>query len=242
MNIPEIAFSRIAARVGAHFNPHEFNTHQSFLGKSSCGKSFLIRWGILPIAGPGRIVVIDVKPGGSRTWRGYGNEVTELKPGFTTGPDGTAHYHFLARNKTQTRRFLEMISDEGSCVIVLDDSRRVAEPDPNWGLKSQVDNLLTLGREIGITVLICANSTTWAPSGLKDQCGINWLGAMTNEEQRIKFAKIAGLPKESVPILGRLKPHEFLYSDQYSGDIRLALTRFDIEPPAESESPLRIVK
>lgn len=238
MNIPEIDFSRITARVAAHWNPDEYNTHQAFLGKSGCGKSYVIRRGILPLAGPSRIVVIDVKPGGSRTWAGYGNEVTGLKPGFTTGPDGTAHYHFLARSKTQVRRFLDDIANEGSCIVVLDDSRRVAEPDPNWGLKSQVDNLLTLGREIGITVLICANSTTWAPSGLKDQCGINWLGAMTNEEQRIKFARIAGLPREAVPILGKLRPHEFLYADQYDGDVRLALTRFEEIP---QEPRLRIV-
>lgn len=227
MDITTQPFNRIAARIGAYWNPYEFNTHHAFLGRSGSGKSYLIRNGILPIAGPSRIVVIDVKPGGSRTWKDYGNTVNELSPGFGIGNDGTAHYHFLAKTKNQTRRFLDMIAYEGSCIVVIDDSRRVSEPDPNWGLKSQIDNLLTLGREIGISVLICANSTTWAPSGIKDQCGTIWLGAMTNEEQRVKFAKIAGLPyRDIVPALGKQKPREFLYTDIHDGEPRIAITQF----------------
>ena len=227
MNIPEIPFSRIGARIGAHWNPYEFNPHQSFLGASGSGKSFLIRWGILPIAGPSRIVVIDVKPGGSRTWAGYGNAVTELKPGFGIGPDGTAHYHLMASTKKRAHDFLEMIANEGSCIVVFDDSRRITEGKPNFGLAAYTDNLLTLGREAGISVLICANSTTWAASGLKDQCEVNWLGKMANQDQRTMFTRIAGLPKDVIPILGKLESHQFLYTDRYSGNLRMAITRIE---------------
>lgn len=229
MSIPEVPFNRIAARIGAHWNPHEFNPHQAFLGASGSGKSFLIRHGILPIAGPSRTVVIDVKPGGSRTWKGYGNEVTELSPGFGIGPDGTAHYHLMASTKERAREFLELISAEGSCIVVFDDSRRITESKPNYGLSTYVDNLLTLGREAGITVLICANSTTWAASGLKDQCEINWLGKMANEMQRSMFVKIAGLPKEVMPVLGSLGPNQFLYTDRYSGQLRMAITSINVD-------------
>jgi hypothetical protein len=237
--IPNIPFTRIAERIGAYWNPYKWNPHQSLLGISRCGKSYLIRNGILPIAGAGRIVVIDVKPGGSRTWKDYGNAVSELSPGFGTGPDGTAHYHFLARSRDQVKRFLEMIALEGSCIIVLDDSRRVTANAPDWGLGSIVDALLTIGAEIGISVLICANSTVWATSALRDQTGISWIGQMANQDERAKFLRIAGLPKDLLPVLGKLKPREFLYSDRFDGDIRLALTRFG--EPAES-TRLRIVR
>lgn len=226
MSIPEITFNRIAARIGAHWNPHEFNPHQAFMGTTGSGKSFLIRHGILPIAGPSRIVVIDVKPGGSRTWAGYGNEVTELKPGFSIGPDGTAHYHLMASIKKRAESFLEMIAAEGSCIVVIDDSRKVMENSPNYGLRTHVDNLLTLGRESGITVLACANSTIWG-GALKDQCEVIWFGKMANEIQRGQFVKIAGLPKEVMPVIGSLKQNQFLYSDRYSGELRLALTKYE---------------
>lgn len=220
-----VDFSEIGKRIRKYWIPEVWNPHQTFLGVSRCGKSYLIRYAILPIAGASRIVVIDVKPGGAKTWEGYGNPVTELTPGFGAGPDGTAHYHFLARNKEQVERFLRMIALEGSCIIVLDDSRRITAKD-DWNLSAVVDGLMTIGAEIGISVLICTNSTVWSTSSLRDQSGIYWIGQMANEDQRAKFLKMAGLPKDLLPALGTLKPHEFLYTDRYDGKPKLALTQF----------------
>jgi hypothetical protein len=218
----------IAKRISRYANPFEFNPHHSFLAMSRSGKSYLIRRGVLPVYGMSRIVVMDVKPGGERTWDGYGNDVTVLKPGFGLGQDGTPHYRFRATNKADTERFIDMISNEGSCIIVFDDSRRVTANKPDYGLSSPVDNLMTIGAAIGITIIICANSTTWVTSGLRDQCAVNWLGQMQNEKQRAEFTEIAGLPrKEIMPILGTLPRRHFLYSDRYdeSGELKLAITR-----------------
>jgi hypothetical protein len=224
--IGNVEFSKIAARIANHLNPFDYNTHHSFRAITRSGKSHLIRYGILPLMGMSRIVVIDIKPGGSRVWNDYGNDVTELKSGFGKGPDGTPHYRLLAHSREQTEQFLRMISNDGSCVIVFDDSRRITANKPDFGLGSYVDELMTIGGEIGITIIICANSTVWSTSGLRDQCSTNWIGQMPNEDERNAFIKQAGLPKTILPILGTLPPHQFVYSDRHDGKLKLAITEF----------------
>jgi hypothetical protein len=193
---------------------------------SRSGKSYFIRYGILPIYGMSRIVVLDVKPGGERTWNGWGNPVTELAPGFGVGPNGTPHYHMFVRDKACAENFLKLISAEGSCIIVIDDSRRITANAPDYGLSPYVDQLLTIGAAIGITVIICANSTVWVTSSLRDQCGINWIGQVTNEDERKRILRYTGLDKDLLPIIGRLPPRHFLYSDRYDGMARLAITTY----------------
>lgn len=222
--IPTVPFPRVSQRIAARCDPFEYNPHQGWFGMSRSGKSYMIRHGILPIFGMSRIVVMDVKPGGERTWQGYGNEIDELAPGFGVGPDGTPHYHMLVRSKRQAEKFLKMISAEGSCVIVIDDSRKITANHPDYALSGYVDQLLTIGAAIGITVIICANSTVWSTSSLRDQCGINWIGQIANEDERKRFLRFAGLPKELLPTLNALPPRHFLYSDRYDGESRLAIT------------------
>jgi hypothetical protein len=227
MDITNVPFTRVAQRIAAHCDPWKYNPHQSFFATPRSGKSFLIRHGILPIAGNSRIVVMDVKPGGERTWDGYGNDVTDLKPGFGIGPDGTPHYRMLVSKKAQVEKFIDTVSVEGSCVIVFDDSRKITANTPDYALSAHVDQLLTLGAAIGLTVIICANSSVWATSSLRDQCGINWIGQMANEIERRKLMRQAGLPNEMFPILGNLPPHHFVYSDRYDGELRLAITHYE---------------
>jgi hypothetical protein len=47
---------------------------------------------------------------------------------------------------------------------------------------------------------------------------------MRNEQERKKLSDIIGLPREYRHVLATIKPHQFLYSDQFDGDIRLAIT------------------
>src|SRR5262249_6759986 len=97
------------------------------------------------------------------------------------------------------------------------------------GLGNVVDHLLLEGAALGITVILGANSTAWATSSLKDQCGTIWVGHTRNSDQRDEFAKVAGLPKGVRPVLDTIAPRRWLYTD-YAGE-RLMLAR--TMPPAE---------
>ena len=69
-SVPDIPFPIVAGRIQRHWLPLEHNPHIAMFAKSRGGKSHLVRWAILPLAPLGRIVVIDVKPGGDRIWNG----------------------------------------------------------------------------------------------------------------------------------------------------------------------------
>lgn len=236
LNLP---FNVIARRIGRCWDPFKRNSHMGFLSPSGNGKSYLIRHGILPISPGARTVVIDVKPGGD--WKAWGkvgsgewgNDVEYLRTGFGTGPNGTANYRLLVKTDTedakeQVKSVLELISAEGECTLVMDDSKKVtAVGGPNLGLSKIVDDILSGGRSQGITAILAANSNTWATSSLRDGCAVYFTGNMTNIDTRDKFANIIGLPRNSREVISSLPNRRFLYSDNWNGSVKLAITGLD---------------
>jgi hypothetical protein len=229
-SVPLIDFERVAGRVQRNWRPLEANPHQALFAQTRGGKSHLIRYGILPLAAYDRIVVIDVKPGGDLTWHGWGEDVTELRPGFGRSTTGWPRYRVRVLpgddGAAQVRRILEQLGAEGEAILVIDDARRVTDHHtPGLKLGNVVDHLLLEGAGIGLTVILGANSTAWATSSLKDQCGVIWLGHTRSKDQRDSFADIAGLPKSDRPALDSIAPRSWLYTDYSGEELRLALTR-----------------
>jgi hypothetical protein len=229
MSVPEVPWPNVAGRLQRSWQPIEANPHMALFAQTRGGKSHLIRWGILPLVPLARVVVIDVKPGGDLTWDGWGHDTTELAHGFGLSPTGYPRYRIRvqpgADGAAQVRRVLDQLAAEGEVVIVIDDSRRVTgNHAPGLGLGHVVDHLLLEGAGLGVTVILGANSTAWATTSLKDQCGVIWLGHTRTDEQRDKFAELAGLPKAERHVLDTIAPRRWLYTD-YAGDgLALALT------------------
>jgi len=173
-------------------------------------------------------VLIDVKPGGDKTWDGWGNDVTEISPKFGLGPDGTAHFRIMLKpgseGKSQVKRVLDIVAAEGNTVLIIDDSRKVTANAPALGFANDIDALVTDGRSIGISVILGAGTTTWAVGALREQCGSYLLGMISNTKQRKEFADIAGLPDDARGALDTLKPRQFLYCDRFDDDICMAIT------------------
>lgn len=229
IDIPYVPFEALSNRIKYYWNPLEYNPHKGLFAPTRSGKSYLIRHGLLSIVPNSRTVLIDVKPGGEPTWHGWGNQVEELKHGFARGSDGTYNYRVMLKpnrdeGKEQVQRILDMILAEGETILVMDDSRKITAHTPQLGMSNHVDELITDGAGIGISVILAANSTTWATPTLRDGCGIYFMGHATNEEQRAAYSKVIGLPKQYQPALSSLGRRQFLYSDQYDGELRLAIT------------------
>lgn len=226
--IPNVPFDKVARRIARYWNPDEYNPHKGILAPTGGGKSYLIRYGLLPIVPRARVVLIDVKPGGEKTWRGWGNDVTEIHPKFGLGPDGTANYRIMlqpgSEGKAQVKRVLNIVATEGNTVLIMDDSRKITAHAPALGYANDVDALITDGRSIGITVILGAGTTTWSVGGLREQCGSYFLGMTNSARQRKEFADISGLPSEARSALDTLKPRQFLYCDRFGDDVCLAIT------------------
>jgi len=228
-NIPNVPFTEVAKRIRRFWRPLEYNPHKGLFAPTRSGKSYLIRHGLLSIVPNARVVLIDVKPGGEPTWNGWGNQVTELSPGFGRGPDGTYNYRVMLlpgheQGKNQIERILDMILSEGETIVVMDDSRKITAHAPQLGFSNHVDELITDGAGIGISVILAANSTVWSTPTLRDGCGMYLMGHASNEVQRAEYGKIIGLPKDKRNVFSTLPRRHFLYSDQYDGDLKLAIT------------------
>lgn len=229
MIVPDVPWPQVAGRIQRTWHPTEANPHAALFAQTRAGKSHLIRFGLLPLVPLARVVVVDVKPDhAGNVWNEWGHDTTELPHGFGISPTGWPRWRVRVKpgsdGSVQVRRVLEQLGAEGECVLVIDDARRVTDShSPGLGLGNVVDHLLLEGAALGLTVILGANSTAWATSSLKDQCGVIWVGHTRSDEQRDKFADVAGLPKSVRPVLDTIAPRHWLYSD-YAGD-RLMLAR-----------------
>ena len=217
LDIPYVDFSRVHNRLDRLMDPYKRNSAIAVFGAQGSGKSHLIRHGILNVRPMARTVVFDVKAGHSKVWDGYGKQVDELRPGFHGdggAPFGNA-YHFMVHpdretGKRQLAKALNQISTEGHCVVVIDESRKVTERE-QYGQSSAVENLITTGRESGITVILGAQSSAWAVSSLQDQPGARFIGRVPGREKEL--SAMAGYGSELIPTLRAIKHRSFLYTD-----------------------------
>lgn len=224
--VPLVPFGRIQGRMSRLWDPFERNPHVAVFGITGSGKSYLIRYGILPLRAYSRTVVIDVKDDRDSVWSGWGTPVAELPQAFR------GQYRVIvnrANAQPQLRRTFDQLRNEGHCLIVVDESRSITERE-QVGLGSVVENLITEGRGIGITMIMGAQSTAWAVASLKDQPAALFIGQTRGIEQPKTLAGIAGHGRELAATIGRIPARQWLYTDAWEGPGMLALTT----PPGQA--------
>jgi hypothetical protein len=223
--VPIIPFGQVQGRMARLWDPFERNPQIAVYGITGSGKSHLIRYGILPLRQYSRTVVIDVKDDRDSVWLGFGEPVTELPPAFF-GSDDFSRWRVIVDRRNahaQIRRVLEQIRDEGHSVVVIDETRSITERE-QVGLGSVVENLITEGRGIGVSMIMGAQSTAWAVSALKDQPAVMFVGQASGTDQAMALAKLAGYGRELAATIGTIPARRFLYRDKWEGPAMLALT------------------
>lgn len=233
LDIPTIDFRRVQTRIDNTWDPNERNPHFIVISKTGTGKSFLIRHGILPLRPLARTVVIDVKGIHNQTWRGYGTTVTELSPAFFGEGTGLARaaYRLIVEPdkndaKAQIGKALRLILNEGHCIVVIDESKRIVDPG-QLGLKSAIEELIQVGREAGISVIVGAQNTKLGSAALIDQPGYVLIGQLPHKAREL--AEIIGGDKELISIIRKIKNRQFLYYDAWD-DGMICLTTMTVNP------------
>ena len=231
--VPLVPFGRIQGRMSRLWDPFERNPHIGVYGITGSGKSYLIRYGILPLRQYSRTVVIDMKDDRDSVWSGFGAPVTELPPAFFESGDFSRWRIVVDRRNAQAqlRRVFDQIRDEGHCVVVVDESRSITERE-QVGLGSVVENLILEGRGLGITLIMGAQSTAWAVSALKDQPAVMLVGQTSGQDQALALAKIAGYGRDLAATIGRIPARQWLYRDLWEGPPVLALADLPAAPTA----------
>jgi hypothetical protein len=221
--IPDVDFRKVQTRIDETWDPYERNPHIVAFGQTGTGKSYLIRHGILPLRPLARKLVIDVKGIHNRTWDGYGTPVSELPPAFSG--DGTglvrAEYRLIVETdkddaRTQVGAVIRQILSEGHCIVVIDESKRIVDRE-QLGLKSAIEELIQVGREAGISVIVGAQTTALGSAALKDQPGFVLIGHVPQKSREL--AEIIGGGPELVNVIRRIKNRHFLYYDPWDDGI-----------------------
>lgn len=228
--VPDVPIAQIQGRMNRLWDPFARNSFIALVGVQGSGKSYLIRNAILPLCSRERIVVIDVKDGRDSAWYGFGKPATELEPAFFVSGDDDDDYPCAWRvlvdrknAQAQLRKVFDQIRSEGHCVLVMDDSRSITERE-QVGLGSTVENMITDGRALGISVIMGAQSSAWAVSAFKDQSGCLMIGQTRGQDQALALAKMAGYGRDLSPVINRIPAQRWLYSDQWEDEPILAMT------------------
>ena len=221
MIVPTVPFGKVQSRVHQVINPVERNSHILSVARTGGGKSYLFANGIAPLFPYDRIIVIDVKAalGEIRSpWRDFGTDVSEIPPvDAGTGKGPCANRYRLVVNpdrdiaKTQVATAFETLLESGHAIIVIDESRQIVE-QKQLNLGSQLEKIILLGRGLGLTVWLGAQSLAWTVPSIRDQPGIMLIGSVP--QQATEVAKMLGYGREIVPNLQKIQPRQFLYADE----------------------------
>lgn len=239
MNIPKIDAARVMGRV-ARLWDGENCAHHVVNGATGTGKSTLITRGILPLAERERQLIFDVK-GDDPVWGSYpALPVERITPGFGSageggGPDGrwfrlVLDMTDLAAAKRIAREALEIVQDEGNCVAVLDETRRMTDTE-ELNLGQPIETMLMGGRSRHLSVITTLTATEWTKPSIRNQWSFAYTGALRDDEVRKRWLKILGLPySEKAGYLDALRTiprRTWLYRDTEDNG---ALAYFEIEP------------
>jgi hypothetical protein len=221
MKIDTVPFGKIQSRVHLIVNPIERNSHILSVARTGGGKSYLFANGIAPLFPYDRIIVIDVKAalGEIRSpWHGFGTDITEI-PGINagTGKGPCANRYRLVVNpdksiaKTQVTTAFETLLETGHAIVVIDESRQIVEKE-QLNLGSQLEKIILLGRGLGLSVWLGAQSLAWTVPSIRDQPGMFLIGSVP--QQASEIAKMLGYGRDIIPVLQKVRPRQFLYSDE----------------------------
>lgn len=228
--VPGTGWQRIAWRLREVWDPVEAVAHIAIYAMTRTGKTHLITHVILPLCAAARVVIIDAK-GHDRAWRDVGREVPELPADLSRGGGGPAGMWWrLVVNTTQDpdgaertmRAALRRIALEGHTVVIIDEGLDLE------GVRKEVGRLLTQGGSHGVSVVISATSTEFAPPQMHRQWGVMLAGQMPDGRSHERIAEIAAMPNPAVMkrVIGGIPRRTFLYVDR-AGEI----------PPLPGEDP-----
>lgn len=226
LTVPDVPFATIAHRMKRLFSPFSTGNHTAIYGRSGSGKSYLIRHGILPALAPiGRVLVLDVKQGHSKTWKDWGRLIEKLPGAFghdADNPDGLRFRLAVSRDRDEARkqvkRALDQVREEGHCVVVVDETRVLVE-NQQLALGSPVELLVNTGRESGITMILGQQNATWTPASVRDGVQMLWIGPQSSRKSGLTLAEIAGGDRALAMAIGNLPPRHWIYRDTFEAPI-----------------------
>jgi hypothetical protein len=220
--------------------------HFSIVAPTGAGKTFLIRYGLLPCWRRYPVFVVQCKPK-DPDMKGLGREVkhfpTKLDrlPYETRGYDSkkwdtdpewfrlrVPAYRYSSRGEPAGHRHAKQLVGgaidrsfwQGEWVLVIDEVRAIAEPrQPSLGLEPVLENAWQRGRTQPLTIVAATQQPANVPSSFYDQPTFVAIGKMLDVGRFERLGEIGGDTKAIKAILPTLQQDEFLIIHRPTGEM-----------------------
>src|SRR6267378_7591578 len=206
--------------------------HAVIIGSTGSGKSWLARE-VVPLFGR-NVVVLDGKGGddpslrfpGFRTLNRWPPPVESFHPisRHVFGREPAPVRVLVTRPVRSYAAFPEMrdlfatvlrdlMPRKGRRVYALyvDEMQIIADPREGMGLGHLIGPLLRTKRYHGMSVVTATQYPTWIPKSSYRETTHRWFFPIEDEESSRRLGEISGHRRGVIPVLERLRRHEFLY-------------------------------
>lgn len=183
--IPEATLQRVLRRVGSVWHPERAAHHLAY-GSTGAGKSTLVK-ALLGLCPHARVLVVEPKRNPDAVYQGpaddpfrWGRPVISVEPRFGSeqeggGPAGLWFRIQGSPDRADTARrigaALDIVANEGHCVLVLDDVKEVSK---QLELAKQVESILSLGRSAAILAILATTEVSYVAG--RTQGAMTWVG------------------------------------------------------------------
>lgn len=233
VSIPTRSWKSVLSRVDQFWQP-EYAPHHSIFGQNGSGKTHLIVHGLLPLCLLDNVAILDTK-GDDPVVNATGAKRVRAIPGkFSRSLNNRRErdgwfqlvaYDDVPRAQEQFGNALEKIYSEGNWIVVLDETRAIADPrSPGLGLQPQLDRLWLRGRSRRICVIAATQAPRWVPTSFYDQCQFAWSSRIRDDRAHQRIMEIGSMTRAHIPHIASIRKRRWLYMDDEEEETWLAET------------------
>jgi hypothetical protein len=227
--VPDVSWDIVRARVNQFWEARTA-PHISVMAQTRAGKSYLMRYGLLPMCRWDRVLILDVK-GRDQTLMGLGKPVQQLptRPqrmkSFFVRPQPMDYWYRLvvhrgpqniAAARIQVTTAFERVLREGDWVVVIDELRAVTDPQPpGLHLKPYYEEFILRGGSHGIATVSLSQEPRWNPGSFYTQSNFYFFSRLEDEAAQKRLSEV-GSAKKMLPIIQKIPRRYWLYMDNMS--------------------------
>lgn len=235
--IPKVDFSVIQQRMQRLWVIRDA-PHHSVMGQTRSGKSYLMRYGILPVCQRDRVLIID-NSGGDETLMGLGRVVTRFPSKalrssreFMSDAEKPMGQWFrlttsmnTAMARDQVGEALEKVMFEGDWVVVVDELRYITDSrEPGLNLAPQWENIVFRGGKRGVGLINLTQEPRWVRGSFYTQPSFVWISRVEDEAAQKRIAEI-GSSRALAGHLASIPRRDWIYMDNLESERFWAFTR-----------------
>lgn len=196
----------------------EYETpHISIVSPTGGGKTYLWRYGLLPLLHEDdQFVILDVK--GDDTSISGIPEIRRVRklPNATmrklARKTGTPQrYQAIISDREQARAILHTCHAEGNWVIFIDETRAITDRAPQFGLASELDGMWLRDRSRGNIIVAATQAPRFVPASFYEQASHLYIGPILDKRARRRLQEIGGDTDMMERVIAQLRRYEWLY-------------------------------